>query len=167
MAKQQSETEGHDHEVTTEKVKGKDQVVLKRGCKRCDQIRKARQEAAQPKVLTEMQGHNHKARVWKVYNGKQLVILQDNCPRCEAIKAEREARERLRQSMAPGRLHHPDFAQRLRKLEDEQGCKIVKNRNGTFYDITAPDGGNIRISTGKMNRKQKDEFTAWLSKHNL
>lgn len=43
MAK--AETEGHDHEVTTTKVEGKQQVVLVKGCARCEEIRKARLKA--------------------------------------------------------------------------------------------------------------------------
>lgn len=43
MAK--AETEGHDHEVTTTKVEGKQQVVLVKGCARCEEIRKAREKA--------------------------------------------------------------------------------------------------------------------------
>lgn len=117
------------------------------------------------KERLETQGHGHKVRVKKVIGGKPLIFLVDDCKRCEEIRAEREARETGR-TVAP-RLSHPDFGDRLRQLKDDKGCTVVRNKNGTFYDITAPDGGNIRISTGKMNRKQKDEFTVWLSKHNL
>lgn len=42
MAK--AETEGHYHEVTTTKVDGKQQVVLVKGCVRCEEIRKAREK---------------------------------------------------------------------------------------------------------------------------
>lgn len=54
MAK--AETEGHDHEVTIEKVKGKDQVVLVKGCDRCDGIREARKFAAYMALKEEQQG---------------------------------------------------------------------------------------------------------------
>jgi hypothetical protein len=120
------------------------------------------------KERTEMQGHNHKTRVWKVLGGKQLVILETEgkCSRCDEIRAEREEKERAHQISW---MRHPDqeVQKAIQAIAKKKDWEIEENKNGTFYDITAADGGNTRISTGKMSKKQKEEFTTWLSEHDF
>lgn len=114
----------------------------------------------------ETQGHGHKVRTQKVIGGKPRIFLVEGCKRCEEIKAQREGKEKGSQRAV--RLHpDADISEHLQALKDNKDCKVIKSKNETFYDITAPDGGNIRISTGKMNKKQKEAFATWLSEHNL
>jgi hypothetical protein len=175
MAKERPETEGHDHEVTTQKVSGKQQVVLKRGCARCEEIKKAREEAKKPpKDRLETQGHGHKVQIDKMLTGgKPRIILVNGCKRCEEIKKEREEKDKARErAIAAFFDRHPDndvnaVLQVWRNAKPKNGkeWKIEKSQNGTFIDITCPQGRNVRISARKLNKNQKEKFKEWYDKH--
>lgn len=110
----------------------------------------------------ETQGHGHKVRIEKVYAGKPRIFLVDGCKRCEQIRVAREEKEKARQRSR--RMHRDNWTNGKLQAMTEAGWKVVRNRNGTFYDITSPAGHNIRIST-QVNKDEKKKLKEWLDRH--
>ena len=109
MAK--AETEGHDHEVTTEKVDGKQQVVLVKGCARCEEIRKARLKAEEEarKAREAEEKKAAKEREDKLRERLGLIRKRD-----EAQREHTQITDRYKGS--PRQISGPDW-QRLTALD--------------------------------------------------
>lgn len=131
---------------------------------------------AEKKERLETEGHGSKHKVQTermMTGGKPRIVLVEGCKRCEEIKKEREEKDKAKErAVAAFFDRHPDsdvntILQVWRNFKPKNGkeWKIEKSENGTFLDITCPQGRNVRISARKLNKTQKERFKAWVDKH--